>query len=373
MPLIAEDTLVIEEIDVSDYEKVVIATDEKVGLKGIICVHNTKLGPALGGIRIYPYATFADAMTDVKRLARGMTYKSAIVETGMGGGKSVIIADPKKHKTPELLTSFARAVDSLKGLYICAEDVGCTTEDVMHIQKTTPFVVGLPHKKSSGNPAPFTAWGTYRGIQSVFKKIYNDESVKGRTIAIQGLGSVGAIVAELLFWNGARLIVTDVDKEKALRLAKQFSAEYVAPDIILEVECDLVSPCALGGTINADSIKNLRCKGIGGCANNQLLKDTDADLLYRRGILYAPDFLINAGGLINVVNELAKEGYQPGVSRNKVDQIYEQLMLIYDVADNNKYSTHKAAVEICDYRLKYGLGKKAGSLYFHHSDYEKSI
>ncbi len=373
MPLTAEDTLVIEEVSVSDYEKVIVATDERVGLKGIICIHNTQLGPALGGIRIYPYTTFNEAMTDVKRLARGMTYKSAIVETGMGGGKSVIIADPKKHKTPELLTSFARAVDRLQGMYICAEDVGCTTEDVMHIQKTTPFVVGLPHEKSSGNPAPFTAWGTYRGIQSVFKKLYDNESVKGRTIAIQGLGSVGAIVAELLFWNGARLIVTDVDKEKAMRLAKQFSGEYVDPDKILEVECDLVAPCALGGIIHADSIKKLRCKGIAGCANNQLLKDSDADELYRKGILYAPDFLINAGGLINVVNELEKEGYQSDIARNKIDQIYEQLLLIYDVADNNKYSTHQAAVEICNYRLKYGLGKKAGSLYFHHSNYEKSI
>ncbi len=369
MVLAAQDTLILEEIEVPEYEKVILATDDSVGLKGIICIHNTSLGPTLGGIRIYPYASLDDALTDAKRLARGMTHKSAVAGTGLGGGKSVIIADPKKEKTPELLAAFGKAVHRLKGLYICAEDVGCTTEDVMIIQGVTPYVVGLPHEKSSGNPAPFTAWGTYRGIQSVLKRIFDDESVKGRTIAIQGLGSVGAILAEILFWHGAKLIISDIDEAKARKLAKQFNAEYVPPHAILEAECDVLAPCAMGGIVNAASIKKMRTKAIAGCANNQLLKDSDADDLLRRGILYAPDFVINAGGLINVVQELEKEGYQPAFARTKVDQIYDQLMLIYGVAEQNKFSTHKAALEICSYRLKYGIGKRSTPLYFHHSNH----
>lgn len=369
MTLTAENTLVLEEIPVEGYEKVVKVTDKRVGLRAIICMHNTSLGPTLGGTRIYPYTSLEAALTDAKRLAKGMTYKSALAEAGWGGAKSVIIADPKKDKTEELLYSFGQAVHQLRGAYICAEDVGCTTDDVHIIQKATPYVVGLAHDKSSGNPSPFTAWGTYRGIQSVCKKLYGTDSVEGKIVAIQGLGSVGEILAEFLFWAGARLIITDIDQAKTRHLAKKYGAQMCSPEDILSVECDILAPCAMGGIINPQTIFKLRCRAIAGCANNQLLRDADADELMKRGILYAPDFVINAGGLINVTEELEANGYHPEIARAKVHQIYDRLMLIYEVAEQNRYSTHTAALALGDYRLKYGIGKREKSVYFHHSNH----
>ena len=214
----ASNSLTIEPIAVKGYEQVVKVVDKKANLTAIIAIHDTTMGPALGGIRIHPYATFDDALNDVLRLARGMTYKSAVAEVGFGGGKSVIIADPKKHKTPEMLLAFGAAVEKLGGKYICAEDVGCTTEDVKIVRKATKYVVGLAHAKSSGDPGPFTAWGTYRGICATLKKIYGTESPEGRTIAIQGLGNVGMYLAEFLFWNGAHLILSDIDPAKLQRI-----------------------------------------------------------------------------------------------------------------------------------------------------------
>ncbi len=357
MTLILEESLILEEIVVKGYERVVKVTDKKSGLVGIICIHNTSLGPALGGIRIYPYSTFDAALNDAMRLAKGMTYKSALAQTGLGGGKSVIIASPTQ-KTQELLYAFGQAVNQLEGLYICAEDVGCTPDDVKIIREATPYVVGLVHEKSSGNPAPYTAWGTYRGIQSVMQKLYGDKSVFDRTIAIQGLGSVGARLAELLFWEGAKLIISDIDEEKTARLAKIYGAATASHQDILKVECDVLAPCALGGILSADTIPSLRCKAVAGCANNQLLKDSDGDILLKRGILYAPDFIINAGGLINVTEELAEEGYSPTVARGKTHNLYDELMKIYEMADNNKISTHAAALSLGDYRIKYGIGKR---------------
>jgi leucine dehydrogenase len=371
MTLIIEESLVLEEVEVPGYERVVRVKNDRVGLDAIICIHTTGMGPSLGGVRIFPYATFDAAMNDVMRLAKGMTYKSALSECGSGGGKSVIIADPKKDKAEELFFAFGQAVDLLKGSYICAEDVGCTPEDVMMISKATPYVVGLPHDKSSGNPAPYTAWGTYRGIQSVLKKKYGSESVEGRVIAIQGLGSVGAVLAEFLFWNGAKLIISDIDAERCRTLARQVDAQVVSPDEILKVTCDVLAPCAMGGIINAQTIPHLRCGAIAGCANNQLLKDQDADELMARGILYAPDFVINAGGLINVTQELESSGYSPSVARNKVHKLFDQLMVIYDIAEQNRCSTHQAAMALGDYRLKYRIGKRQNPPVFHHAANKK--
>ncbi|HSW87159.1 MAG TPA: Glu/Leu/Phe/Val dehydrogenase [Rhabdochlamydiaceae bacterium] len=368
MTLIVEETLVLEEIFIPGYERVVKVTDEKAGLKAIISLHNTSIGPALGGTRIYPYPSFDDALNDVLRLSKGMTYKSALAETGLGGGKSVIILDPKKGKTEESLMAFGKAVHQLEGAYICAEDVGCTTSDMMVIRRTTPYVVGLPHEKSSGDPSPFTAWGTFRGIQSVQKKLYGNDSLKDKVVAVQGLGSVGSRVAEFLFWAGAKLILCDTNLDKAHQIAGKFGAEVCEPEDILTVECDIFAPCALGGILNQNTIPKLKCRAIAGCANNQLLKDSDADELMKRGILYAPDFVVNAGGLINVNEELDPEGYRPDVSRNKTDAIYDRLMIIYDIAEQNRFSTNAAAVSLGDYRLKYGIGKRVHSIHLHHAD-----
>jgi leucine dehydrogenase len=367
MTLVLEQALELQELIVPGYEKVIKVTNNDVGLKAIICIHNTAMGPALGGTRIYPYATFEAALNDVMRLARGMTYKSAIAEAGWGGGKSVIIADPKKNKTKEMLYAFGLAVDRLQGEYICAEDVGSTPEDVLEISRVTPYVVGLPHAKSSGNPSPFTAWGTFRGIQSVLKKLTDSDALEHRTVAIQGLGSVGYELAKLLYWHGAQLVVSDIDASKCRSIAELTGARVVPTVDILSEECDVLAPCAMGGAINHQTIPDLNCKAIAGCANNQLLKESDADDLLAKEILYAPDFVINAGGLINVTHELDANGYNPMKARRKVDRLYDQLMVIYDIAEQNRFSTHRAAVSLADYRLKYRIGKRIEPPCFHHA------
>jgi leucine dehydrogenase len=360
-----EESLVLKEVPVEGYEKVIVVTDERSGLKAIICIHNSTLGPTLGGTRIHQYPTFEAALTDAKRLARGMTYKSAVAETGLGGAKSVIMCHPKK-KTKEMLIAFAEALDRLEGLYTCAEDVGCTVQDATLIGQHTRYVVGLSHEKSSGNPSLFTAWGTFRGIQAVIQTLDGTDSVEGKTVAIQGLGSVGALLAEHLFWHGAKLIVSDIDWEKTQMIAKKYHAVACPTEDILSETCDVLAPCAMGGIINPETIPALRCRAIAGCANNQLLNDQDANDLKQRGILYAPDFVINAGGLINVTLELDEEGYNPLTARKKVHQIYDHLLRLFEISEQNNCSTHHAAVSLADYRLKYGVGKRTVPPRYHH-------
>lgn len=363
----SQKTLHFEKILIKGYEKVVKVTDKTAGLTAIIAIHNTMLGPALGGTRIQPYATFEAALDDALRLSKGMTYKAAVAEVGFGGGKSVIIADPKKDKTPELLFAFGAAVEKLGGMYICAEDMGCTTEDVKMIRKATKYVVGLSHAKSSGDPGPFTAWGTFRGIQSVVKRLYKTDSLEGRRIAVQGLGNVGSHLIDQLFWAGAELILADTDSAKLHKYATKYNAKTVPVDQILKVECDVLAPCAAGGIINDQTIPEFRCKAIAGCANNQLLRDGHALNLKDRGILYVPDFVINAGGLLNVAEELEDAGYNPKNPRYKVHHIYDTLLAIYEIADKNHESTHNAALSLADYRIKYMIGKRIIPPTFHHS------
>lgn len=363
----AQKGLQFEKIVVKGYEKVVKVTDKKSGLTAIIAIHNTMLGPALGGIRIQPYATFEAALEDALRLSKGMTYKSAVAEVGFGGGKSVIIADPKKQKTPELLMAFGAAVEKLAGTYICAEDMGCTTDDVKIIRRATRYVVGLPSSKSSGDPGPFTAWGTFRGIQSVVKRLYNSDNLEGKRVAVQGLGNVGGHLIDHLFWAGAELILADADPVKLQKYAAKYNAKTVPVDQILKVECDVLAPCAAGGILNDQTIPELRCKGIAGCANNQLMRDFHAQALKDRGILYAPDFVINAGGLLNVAEELEDAGYNPAVPRYKIHHIYDTLLAIYEIADKNRESTHSAALSLADYRIKYAISKRVIPPTFHHS------
>ncbi len=358
--------LLIEELSVEGYEKVLKVSNPEAGLTGIICIHNTVLGPALGGIRLYPYPTFEAALTDVKRLARGMTHKSAVAGMGLGGGKSVIIADSKK-KTKELLAAFAEAVNLLEGVYTCAEDVGISPSDINWIAKHTPYVVGVEHEKSSGNPSPFTAWGVFRGIQATLRQIYGSDSVEGREIVVQGLGNVGGCLAELLFWHGAKLTVSDIDWDKTLKVATKLGSTACPAEDVLSISCDILAPCAMGGILNAQTIANLSCKGVAGSANNQLLNDADGDLLREKGILYAPDFVINAGGLINVAQELEVEGYHPTKGRHLVDKIYDQLIHVYELAEKNQISTSQAAISLAEYRVKYEIGKRGASPVYHHA------
>ncbi len=345
-----------KEIAVSGYEHVYFVTHKN--LKAFIAIHNTTLGPALGGIRIYPYPSEEAALEDVLRLSKGMTYKAAIAEVGFGGGKSVIIANPKKDKTDELLFSFAEAVNLLKGRYIAAEDSGCTIEDIGRIRQKTPYVVGLAHKQGSGDPSRFTAWGTFRAIQSVFKKLYGCNCVEGKTIAVQGIGSVGTYLIDYLFWAGAHLVVSDLDREKVEEAVRRYKAKAVDPDKIFSVPCDVFSPCAMGGVINDRTVEQFRCKAIAGSANNQLLTEEHARQLQAKKILYAPDFVANAGGLLNVASELGQNGYDPSIPREKTHQIYDSLLGIYKIAEENGTSPVQAAHKLAEYRLQYGIGKR---------------
>lgn len=359
--------LQLEKLPIFGYEAVWKVTEEVSGLKAIIAIHNTQLGPALGGTRILEYSSFEEALTDVLRLSKGMTYKSAIAEVGYGGGKSVILLPSAKKNKEELLLAFSQAVEQLQGKYICAEDMGCSVEDIAIIQRNTKYVVGAPHEKSSGDPSPFTAWGTFRGIQSVMQKLYGTDSLQGKKIAVQGLGNVGCHLLDFLFWAGASLILSDIQEEKAKRLARKYGAEVVSVEEILQVECDVLSPCARGGVINEMTLPHFHCKAIAGCANNQLQKEQQAEHLQMRGILYAPDFVINAGGLLNVAAELEEDGYDPKVPREKVHNIYDNLLGIYEIAEKNQISTQAAANALAEYRIRYGIGKRVNSPIFHHS------
>jgi leucine dehydrogenase len=362
-----EDGLVIEKVEVKSHEKVLKITNPKAKLQAIIAIHDTRLGMALGGTRIQPYSSFDKALFDVLRLSEGMSYKSAVAQVGTGGGKSVIIADPKTDKTPALLTAFGEAVDALKGEYICAEDVGCSLDDVKIIHKATKYVTGLPHDKSSGDPGRFTAWGTFRSIQATVNALYKTSSLEGIKIVLQGLGNVGEYLLDYLYWAGADIVISDIDEEKIKRAKITYGVNAISTDEVYSYPCDVFVPCAMGAIINDTTIPLLRCQSIAGCANNQLLHKDHADLLKDRNILFAPDFVVNAGGLLNVVSELDKEGYNPIKVRKQTQEIYDTLTSIYKIADKNKVSTHNAAIALGDYRMQYGIGKRTEEPYYHHS------
>jgi len=353
-----------EVIKVPGYERVVKFTEERSGLVAIVAVHNTKLGPGLGGTRIYPYASFDQALEDVLRLSQGMTYKAGIAQLGVGGAKSVIIADPKVDKTPELFRAFGECVNTFEGKYICAEDVGCTPEDVEEIAKTTKYVCGVHDLGGGGNPAVFTAWGTLCGIRAVFQQLDGMDSIAGKTVAIQGLGNVGGRLVEHLFWRDAKIIISDLDRAVVDYYAHAYGAKAVAPEEIMCTECDVLSPCAMGNVITVDVIPHLRCRAIAGAANNQLLHQYDADLLSERKILYAPDFLVNAGGLINVVNELSSEGYSAIKAKEMTEEIFGRLLSIFEIAQQQNISAYQAAVNLVDYHIQHRIGRRIDDLCF---------
>lgn len=357
--------LKITEIQVPGFEKVVEAQDSSSGLHCFIVIHSTVLGPAMGGTRIYPYQSREDALNDGLRLAKAMTYKSALAETGLGGGKAVIIANPKTQKTEQLLLSFGRVLDSLKGQFITAEDVGSTPEDMAVIRKETVYVGALKTEKSSGDPSRFTAWGISRGILAVAKTLWKKPDIRKKVIAIQGLGNVGTRLAETLFWEGASLIITDIDPAVAHQQSLLYGALVVDPKEFMKVQCDILSPCALGGMINKESISTIRCKAVAGGANNQLQKAEDGVLLKSKGILYAPDYVINAGGIINASLEYDPEGYNPIVARDKVNQIYDTLLEVFDIADKEKKPTSLVADELAEYKIRHKIGKRRFPLKFH--------
>lgn len=354
----------IKEIDVPGYEKVVEVIDLNSHLHAYIAIHSTKLGPALGGIRYYPYNHPDEALKDVLRLSRAMSYKSAVVQDGLGGGKSVIIGDPRKDKNPFVLNQFAEALNSLKGSYIAAEDVGTNVEDMVALRRLTPYVAAVPSLKSSGDPSPFTAWGVYRGLLAVAKTLWNKPSLKDKTVFIQGLGNVGAKLAHLLFWEGADLIVTDVDKSKVDAHVHDYGARKIDPHDSASCECDIFIPCALGGIINKESVNELRCLAVAGSANNQLQSPEEGRALFEKGILYAPDYIINAGGIINAASEFDKGGYNPKNAREKTNRIYDTLIEIFERSKLEHKPTYIVADELAEYNIKNGVGRRLDPIRF---------
>lgn len=324
-----------------NHEQIVYCSDAETGLKAIIAVHSTALGPAVGGCRLWDYASDEVALNDVLRLSRGMTYKNAMAGLPLGGGKAVILGDAKKIKSEQLFRAFGRMVHRLSGTYYSAEDVNITTSDIMQVHKETPYVAGLEGK--SGNPAPFTALGTYRGVKAAAKHAFGSDDLAGKTIAVQGLGSVGFYLCEHLHKEGAKLIVTDINQEAVQRAVEQFGATAVGLDEIYGVDADIYSPCALGATLNDDTIPQLKVKVIAGCANNQLKERRHGEVLRQKGILYTPDYVINAGGIINVAFEMRAEGYNADEATIKVNQIYDTLLNLFQRADEQALPTSTVA------------------------------
>ena len=359
-------TFILEELAIEGYERVIEIKDKTSGLHTIIAMHSTARGPALGGARIYPYATREEALTDVLRLSKGMTYKSALIDNGVGGGKAVIIADPKKDKTPELLEAFGRAVEMLEGQYITAQDSGMNPEDLKIVRRSTRYVVGLTDENSSGNPSPYTAWGNYWSIRAVCEKLFGTPEVKGKTIAVQGLGNVGETLCEILYFNGAKLKVADIDSTRAARVAKRFGAEALDCAEILFTPCDILTPCALGAVLNEKTIPMLQTKGVCGSANNQLGTPDDMRRLEERGILYAPDFVVNSGGAINVTAELEPGGYEPTFASERIIDIKARLEQIFTIAEENNLSTQAAAEQLAEHRIDNNIGKRTTPTHFHH-------
>ena len=340
------------------HERVVVCSNPDVNLKAIIAIHSTTLGPGLGGVRMWPYESFDDALLDVLRLSRGMTYKAAATGLNLGGAKAVILGDSKKDKTEELLRSFGRYVDSLQGLYITAEDVGMRIKDMEVILGETRWVTGVSEAHGgSGDPSPVTAYGVLQGIRAAVAWRFDDGGLAGRRVAIQGLGSVGRYLAGYLMEEGASVAGCDVDPE-AIERGREMGVEIVEPDSLVEIECDVFSPCALGASINPDTIPRLSCSIVAGAANNQLAdEDRDGRALAERGILYAPDFVINAGGLINVYNEL--NGYNRDRAMLTTRQIADNVTRIFEVAEEHSVPSHVAAAKLAEARI--ARMKKLGS------------
>lgn len=362
----------IKEIKIPHYEKVIEATDPDSGLHCFIAIHNTALGPSMGGTRIYPYNTPEEALQDVLRLSKAMTYKSALAENGLGGGKAVIIANPKTQKTNKLLQSYGEVVNSLKGLYIAAEDVGSDAQDMEIVRQKTPFVGALPTEKSSGDPSRFTAWGVFRGIKAVAKKLWGDECLRKKVISIQGLGHVGSKLANILFWEGANLIICDKDSKETHDHAMSYGGTIINTNNFVSTPCDILAPCALGGIINSESIPLLKCKAIAGCANNQLQIPENGKELQKRGILYAPDYVINAGGIINAATEFEPNGYNPAIARDKVNHIYDTLLQIFEIAEKEHKPTNQVADELAEYKLNHQIGKRQHPLMgFHPKSWQR--
>ena len=342
---------IFERVSKTNHEQVVYCNDESTGLKAIIAIHNTTLGPALGGCRMYPYNTEQEALVDALRLSRGMTYKASIANLNLGGGKAVIIGDPNSDKSEVLLRSFGNFVESLNGKYITAEDVGMSVHDMEFIRMETNHVTGIKRAMGgSGDPSILTALGVFVGMKAALKKRLGITSIRDLKVGIQGFGKVGYHLCSNLQKEGAIIYGYDIDKSKLDTVVDEFGVIPVSNKELIGLDLDVFSPCALGAVVNPETIKKMKCSVIAGAANNQLEKESrDSKLLLSKKIMYVPDYVINAGGLMNVANEL--QGYNKEKARYQVEGIYYILMRIFDYAATNNISTLEAANLLAERRI----------------------
>lgn len=335
----------------TNHEQIVFCQDNATGLKAIIAIHNTVLGPGLGGTRMWTYAHEKDAIRDALRLSRGMTYKAAVAGLNLGGAKAVIIGDPKTRKSEALMRKFGRFVENLNGKYITAEDVGTTTRDMEYVNMETEHVVGLPESMGGGgDPSPVTAWGTYMGIKASAKTAWGNDSLSGKTVAVMGIGKVGMHLVEYLSKEGARIYVSDINESALKEAASKYNAIPVSGNDMIDLDVDIFAPCALGAILNNDTIGRLKCQIISGAANNQLEDEKiHGDMIRAKGIYYAPDFVINAGGLINVYSEYT--GYVRENAMAQTENIYNTILEIYRLSDVQNINTQFAAIALAEKRI----------------------
>jgi leucine dehydrogenase len=351
--------MVFEKIGNDGFEQIIYCNDSQTGLRAIIAIHSTVLGPGVGGCRMWNYSNEDEALTDVLRLSKGMTYKAAISNLNWGGGKSVIIGDPKKDKTRPLLEKFGEYVDRLGGNYVTAKDVGIASPDLKLVKNKTKHVLGIDGESgSSGDPSPATAFGTYWGMRACAKRAFGTDSLKGLKIAIQGLGSVAFNLIDYLKKDGAFVVGCDVDQATTERAVTKYGIEVVQPDAIYDVNCDIFSPNALGAVINKGTIPRIKAKVIAGAANNQLATDADGDALLKKGTIYAPDYAINAGGLINIYYEAETPGrYDKERAYSHIRRIEQTISEILERAQSEKKPAQFIANQMVEERLAAGKAR----------------
>jgi leucine dehydrogenase len=339
------------QLSFNDHEQIVFCNDKDTGLKAIIGIHNSVMGPALGGTRMYNYSNEREALNDVLRLSRGMTFKAAITGLNLGGGKAVIIGDAKTQKTPELMRKFGEFVHSLSGKYITAEDVGMETSDMDIVRDVTPYVTGISEERGgAGNPSPVTAYGVYMGMKAAAKHQFGSDSLAGKKVLVQGIGHVGETLVDYLTKEGALVTIADINEERLYQVGTTYNAAIYTGEDLYSADVDIYAPCAMGATINDATVHKIKAKVIAGAANNQLAdENVHGAILQERGILYAPDFLINAGGIINVYAEIAH--YNKAEIMSKTENIYNTTLEIIDYAKSNDITTHHAALSIAQERI----------------------
>ncbi len=347
-----------EMLEKHEHEQMVLCSNKSAGLRGIIAIHDTTLGPAIGGVRMRSYDSINDALADALKVARTMTYKSAISGLNLGGGNAVIIGDPKKEKSENLFRTFGKYVEGLGGRYIAAEDIGTDVTDIEYVRMETKYVAGISKALGgSGDPSPVTAYGIYVGMKAMMKRLYGYDSLRGKKVAIQGAGNVARYLVEHLNHEGVEIIITDKHNEKLKSIIGSVKAHIVKPDEIYSVNADIFSPCALGGVINDNTINDMKFSIIAGAANNQLLDEKKHGvMLKRKGIFYAPDYVINAGGLINVANEL--EGYRQDRALRQAEGIYNTLLKVLELSEKEDLPTSAAANRLAEARLRMVSGLK---------------